>query len=133
MPSKQTANYKLSQWSKDDRVLMDDFNADNAKIDAAIKAVDSRVDGLASSKANQSSLYTISQTLSKKAEIVVGSYKGDGAETRTISMGFTPKAVFLFTTDGYTNYSSTYYGGLAITGSPVTRGNTPFIHPSFIL
>ena len=34
----KTANYQLNQWAKSDRVLMDDFNADNAKIDAALKA-----------------------------------------------------------------------------------------------
>ena len=32
-----TPNYNLSQWEKSDKVLMDDFNADNAKIDAALK------------------------------------------------------------------------------------------------
>ena len=32
----KTQNYKLNQWEKSDRVLMEDFNADNAKIDAAI-------------------------------------------------------------------------------------------------
>lgn len=32
----KTANYQLNQWVKSDRVLMDDFNADNEKIDAAI-------------------------------------------------------------------------------------------------
>lgn len=31
-----TANYQLSQWVKSDQVKMDDFNADNAKIDAAL-------------------------------------------------------------------------------------------------
>lgn len=39
MPSSQTPNYNLNQWSKDDRVLMEDFNADNAKIDAALGAL----------------------------------------------------------------------------------------------
>ena len=34
----QTTNYQLNQWAKADRVMMDDFNADNAKIDAALKA-----------------------------------------------------------------------------------------------
>ena len=34
----KTPNYQLNQWAKSDRVLMDDFNADNAKIDAALKA-----------------------------------------------------------------------------------------------
>ena len=34
----KTTNYQLNQWAKSDRVMMDDFNADNAKIDAALKA-----------------------------------------------------------------------------------------------
>ena len=38
MPSNQTPNYALSQWERDDRILMDDFNADNAKIDAVLGA-----------------------------------------------------------------------------------------------
>ena len=38
MPSNQTPNYALNQWERDDRVLMEDFNADNAKIDAALKS-----------------------------------------------------------------------------------------------
>ena len=38
MPSNQTTNYQLSQWAKSDQVKMEDFNADNPKIDAAIKA-----------------------------------------------------------------------------------------------
>ena len=36
MPSNHTPNYALNQWERDDRVLMEDFNADNAKIDAAL-------------------------------------------------------------------------------------------------
>ena len=31
-----TTNYQLSQWAKSDQVKMEDFNADNAKIDAAL-------------------------------------------------------------------------------------------------
>mgnify|MGYP001035175882 FL=1 len=38
MPSNQTPNYQLSQWERTDQVRMEDFNADNAKIDGAIKA-----------------------------------------------------------------------------------------------
>ena len=34
----KTTNYQLNQWAKSDRVMMDDFNADNIKIDAALKA-----------------------------------------------------------------------------------------------
>ena len=39
MPSNQTPNYALNQWERDDRVLMEDFNADNAKIDGALGAL----------------------------------------------------------------------------------------------
>ena len=38
MPSNFTANYNLSQWERTDKVQMEDFNEDNAKIDGAIKA-----------------------------------------------------------------------------------------------
>ena len=33
-----TKNYQLSQWEMEDRLLMEDFNGDNAKVDAALKA-----------------------------------------------------------------------------------------------
>ena len=36
MSTNKTENYQLSQWVKSDQVLMEDFNADNAKIDAAL-------------------------------------------------------------------------------------------------
>ena len=32
----QTTNFQLNQWEKSDRIQMADFNADNAKIDAAV-------------------------------------------------------------------------------------------------
>ena len=32
----KTTNYQLNQWEKSDRILMDDFNADNQKIDTAL-------------------------------------------------------------------------------------------------
>ena len=33
---RQTANYQLSQWDPEDRILREDFNRDNEKIDGAI-------------------------------------------------------------------------------------------------
>ena len=33
---KQTSNYQLNQWEKTDRILMEDFNEDNRKIDEAL-------------------------------------------------------------------------------------------------
>ena len=52
-------------------------------------------------------------------KIVTGTYTGNGAASRTISLGFTPKAVFV--ADPYSNsYSSVPAdrGGFAVTGSP---------------
>ena len=34
----KTTNYQLNQWAKSDRLRMDDFNANNAKIEAALKS-----------------------------------------------------------------------------------------------
>lgn len=39
MSSGKTANYELNQWTQSDRILMEEFNGDNAKIDAALKAL----------------------------------------------------------------------------------------------
>lgn len=36
MPSNFTANYSLSQWERTDKIQMEDFNDDNAKIDGAL-------------------------------------------------------------------------------------------------
>ena len=36
MASNQTANFGLNQWEATDKVLREEFNADNAKIDAAL-------------------------------------------------------------------------------------------------
>ena len=38
-----TTNYQLSQWEAEDRVLRTDFNADNAKIEAALSGLEARV------------------------------------------------------------------------------------------
>ena len=36
---RKTENFNLSQWDLDDRILMNDFNSDNLKIDAALAAL----------------------------------------------------------------------------------------------
>ena len=90
MPSNQTPNYALNQWSRDDRVLMDDFNADNETIDKVVKAVDRRVDALAASKADASALTAVAQTAAAE-HIHIGSIQGDGVDGRTIQLPWAPK------------------------------------------
>ena len=95
----KTTNYQLNQWAKSDRIRMDDFNADNAKIDAALGAM---------------------------PKIGFGSYSGNSAENRTIALGYTPKAVLLFDSKGYTyRYygGEMFYGGLALENLPVRNSN----------
>jgi len=51
---------------------------------------------------------------------VTGYYTGDGAASRFISLGFTPKAVVLCRSDGATYKDGpSIYGGLAVTGRNV--------------
>ena len=38
MASQETPNYRLSRWAGTDRILMEEFNSDNEKIDTALKA-----------------------------------------------------------------------------------------------
>ena len=98
MSTNHTTNYNLCQWEPDDKVLRTDFNADNRAIDAAIKAVDIRVDGkadvsaltkevndrTAAVAAVQSALSDLRTTVSQKQDaasavkLATGTYKGDG-------------------------------------------------------
>ena len=106
MASNYTSNYGLCQWEANDKVLRSEFNADNAKIDAAISAVDSRVDGKASMSALNSLKNTVSSlsttvsgqgnTLGKKGncQVAVTSYTGNGQDTRTHT--FPKKPVMFF-------------------------------------
>ena len=95
----KTTNYQLNQWAKSDRIMMDDFNSDNAKIDAALKA---NADAIAA------------------VGYVTGTYTGTGSYPRTISLGFQPKAVVLTTYTGYTNNSGSPFGGVFGVGMPLS-------------
>ena len=90
----KTTNYQLNQWAKSDRLRMDDFNADNQKIDAALAA---------------------------KSRVACGAYTGDGTASRTIDLDFTPKAVLVLSAKYLlaSTDNTTRYGGLALTGHPV--------------
>ena len=93
-----TANYGLHQWEASDNFLRTDFNTDYQLIDAA---------------------------LAGKAEIVAGTYTGDGTASRTIDLGRTPDAVLVI--DWYGNINSGYltYGGLALEGRPCFKSSDP--------
>ena len=91
----QTANYQLCQWDPTDRILMEDFNSDNSKIDAALAGLEAGKAAQSSLAALQSSVAAAQSTANGRARAILGSYTGNGAETRSISVGASPKAVIL--------------------------------------
>ena len=95
-----TENYELNQWQKSDRIMMEDFNSDNAKIDAALAGL---------------------------TKLAFGTYTGNDAATRVITLPFTPKVVWLAHERGQTFYYSgtthEYWGGLILAGAPIKDSN----------
>ena len=78
-------------------------------------------------KANQSDLTSLTTTVNGKVGIVVGTYTGNGEDSRVINLGFQPKAVFLFREDGVTcsgEAGSATYGGLFYPGCRLGFGST---------
>ena len=89
MASNYTEHYDLCQWEATDQVQRTDFNADNAKVDAALAGLEAEV----SSKADQTALETLSGQVTQKADtesllqiqvtipkLVVGTYVGNGED-----------------------------------------------------
>ena len=106
----QTTNYQLNQWEATDQVQRVDFNADNAKIDAALaglesgKAAASAVTALQAAvaqKADASALAALQTAVNGKGNcrIVTGTYTGTGtygSRNRTkLTLGFCPKLLFI--------------------------------------
>lgn len=66
-------------------------------------------------------------------KIITGTYTGDGAETRLIDLGFTPRAVFVISSGSGTYlYSPStgdmiYYGGIAIGTATSPGGVVPAV------
>ena len=73
MASNQTSNYGLNQWEATDQVLRTDFNADNAKIDAALK-------GLADQNAALEGMVAAATTAAGNCEMELITYTGTGTK-----------------------------------------------------
>ena len=93
MPSNQTTNYGLSQWVKSDQVKMEDFNADNAKIDAAIKAE-------ADTRAAETAALNAALNKKGNCRVVTMNYIGDGLfgrkNPKTLTFDSKPMALFIY-------------------------------------
>ena len=106
-----TTNYQLSQWSRTDQVLMEDFNADNAKLDAALKTHDTALAGLTAAAPHWGNcqIYTTTYT-------GTGQYGEEHPSTLTFpkkpllvmitDCGYMPRCFLPF--NDYYSYSGTY-------------------------
>lgn len=123
MASNHTSNYNLNQWEPEDKVIRTEFNEDNQKIDTALGELAANVGG----KADQSDLEAVSSQLTSLSatvpKLAYGTYSGNNASSRTISVGFTPKVVFVFSAQGatllYLSSMYAYWGGMAYQGVSV--------------
>lgn len=97
----KTENYGLNQWAEQDAIKREDFNADNATIDAAIRG----------------NAVSINAVIAAMPKIAAGTYTGDGTYGRVILLEFTPKAVIVWMNGAKQAEcnSSTLYGGVAVT------------------
>ena len=105
----QTPNYQLNQWDKSDRIMMEDFNADNAKIEAALSET---------------------MALAQKVPFAVGKLESyDGSKAITVDLGRQPQMVIIGNKNGFTNIitgqSSFAYPGhaVAMPGMPGLKSN----------
>jgi len=122
-----TTNYNLSQWDAADRILRSDFNSDNAKIDAAMKALASSVSGKASASAFNALSKTVSShttTLAKKGncQVYQTSYTGTGTHGVDYknSLTFPSKPMVVIITGGGTRM--TMYQGTAYAWADDSNG-----------
>lgn len=89
MSTNKTQNYNLHSWLPGDDFLRAEINENFTKLDAALSGL-----------------------------LIAGAYTGDGTQNRAVSLGFTPKAVFLITSEGKIASGAYSYGGLALPDQP---------------
>lgn len=103
MPSSnKTLSLGLNKWLGSDKPKKDDFNADNQKLDDAYKTMNTALTGATSSISGHTGNSGIHITAAErtawngKDKAVSGSYKGDGANSRKITLGFSPRFGFVY-------------------------------------
>ena len=120
-----TQNYQLSRWEKDDRIMMEDFNADNEAIDAALAA-----------KADAEDVTALGETVAaltaglgsggENCRIAWGSYTGSNTAgpdyPNSLTFDFMPVWVWIIGYNTTTNSSNVYVARLL---RPSLRGAGP--------
>jgi hypothetical protein len=86
-----TKNYRLPQWVKEDRIMMDDFNAMNSSIENGLTTAVGRAD---SAVATANSAKQIADAAAAARPYAAGTYTGSGNE-QTINLGFRPSFLII--------------------------------------
>ena len=113
MASNQTSNYGLNQWEATDQVLRTEFNADNAKIDAALKGLADKDAELEGTLAGQAAEIVKRGNCSIEHLTYVGNGGyGSGSPTR-ITFSKLP-VLFLITGNNHFAFGSQFINNLLI-------------------
>ena len=140
MSTNKTQNYNLHAWALEDDFLTREINENFAALDAALKkeaaaagqAVQAETEARSQQVAALNSTVgqkeaalnaAIGSLEGRKSELVAGAYTGDGAASRFVSLGFTPRALLVIQQDGKMGGFG-YWGGLALLGLPARVDNT---------
>ena len=86
----QTTNYQLSQWESTDRILMSDFNSDNAKLDEALGTLSQTVTG-----------HTTALAQKGNCRIEYQTYTGNGASARAFTFSGKPRLICIVGSENY--------------------------------
>ena len=114
-----TKNYRLPQWVKSDRIMMDDFNAAMSSMESGMTRAEGKADtAAAAANAAKQTADTAKQGADNayspsNKPFVAGTYVGTGAD-KTFNLGFRPSCVIIsgLDTHGGGNYAfvSNYFG-----------------------
>ena len=121
-----TKNYHLPQWVKEDRVLMEDFNAAMADIESGLTQNKAFTEaGLAKNKASADAGIAEAKAQAAELPYVIGTYSGKD-EKQTIEVGFKPSFLIIaaHNANGYG-----FKGG--IFGKTVTSSRMQFTSTGF--
>ena len=99
MPTNHTPHYNLSQWERDDRILMEDFNEDNTKIDTALARLEETAAEHAAALARRGN-----------CQVYTTTYTGNGGSSKSLYFPGKPLLIVIM-----------YYGGFFLTVQGVPR------------
>ena len=110
--------------------------ADSGEVNAALEELRATDAAKANSSSVNSQFSTVNSRLTAlegRIEVYAGSYTGDGTASKTISLGFTPRAVLVESIDGIRVSGGMAYGGLARPDLPVnlTRPSAEIVSGGF--